>query len=88
MTCAFATCALLSHRRRLVVLQTTAKNRLQSVLHRLNLKPPKGEVFARKQREHLFDAGRYPVRTLVQVANLGLEDLLMEVDAIAHLEAR
>jgi transposase len=41
--------ALLSHRRRLVVLQTTAKNRLQSVLHRLNLKPPKGELFAQKQ---------------------------------------
>jgi len=35
--------ALLSHRRRLVSLQTTAKNRLQSVLHRLNLRPPEGE---------------------------------------------
>jgi transposase len=43
--------ALLSHRRRLVALQTTAKNRLQSVLHRLNLKPPRGDLFARKQRE-------------------------------------
>jgi transposase len=43
--------ALLSHRRRLVSLQTTAKNRLQSVLHRLNLPPPDGELFARKQRE-------------------------------------
>jgi transposase len=42
--------ALLSHRGRLVLLQTTAKNRLQSVLHRLNLKPPKGELFAHKQR--------------------------------------
>jgi transposase len=42
--------ALLSHRRRLVALQTTAKNRLQSVLHRLNLKPPKGDLFAQKQR--------------------------------------
>jgi transposase len=30
--------ALLSHRRRLVSLQTTAKNRLQSVLDRLNLR--------------------------------------------------
>ena len=36
--------ALLSHRRRLVSLQTTAKNRLQSVLHRLNLRPPDGDV--------------------------------------------
>jgi len=43
--------ALLSHRRRLVALQTTAKNRLHSVLHRLNLKPPAGDLFARKQRE-------------------------------------
>jgi transposase len=43
--------ALLSHRRRLVSLQTTAKNRLQSVLHRLNLRPPDGELFAQKQRE-------------------------------------
>jgi transposase len=43
--------ALLSHRRRLVALQTTAKNRLHSVLHRLNLAPPDGDLFARKQRE-------------------------------------
>ena len=43
--------ALLSHRRRLVALQTTAKNRLHSVLQRLNLKPPRGDLFARKQRE-------------------------------------
>jgi transposase len=42
--------ALLSHRRRQVSLQTTAKNRLQSVLHRLNLRPPDGDLFARKQR--------------------------------------
>jgi len=43
--------ALLSHRRRLVSLQTTAKNRLQSVLHRLNLRPPEGDLFAQKQRD-------------------------------------
>jgi transposase len=42
--------ALLSHRRRLVSLQTTAKNRLQSVLHRLNLRAPEGDAFAQKQR--------------------------------------
>ena len=36
-------------------------------------------------REQLFEPGRYPICTLVQVANLGLPDLLMEVDAIAHL---
>ena len=42
--------ALLSHRRRLVSLQTTAKNRLQSVLHRLNLRAPQGDAFAHKHR--------------------------------------
>jgi transposase len=43
--------ALLSHRRRQVSLQTTAKNRLQSVLHRLNLRPPDGDLFAQRQRD-------------------------------------
>ena len=36
-------------------------------------------------RERLFEPGRFPVCTLVQVANLGLPDLLMEVDAVAVL---
>jgi enamine deaminase RidA (YjgF/YER057c/UK114 family) len=36
-------------------------------------------------RERLFERGRFPVCTLVQVANLGLADLLMEVDAVAVL---
>lgn len=43
--------ALISHRRRLVSLQTTAKNRLQSVLHRLNVPAPEGDPFAHKNRE-------------------------------------
>jgi transposase len=34
----------------LVSLQTTAKNRLHSVLHRLNLRAPDGDAFAQKQR--------------------------------------
>ncbi len=42
--------ALLAHRRRLISLQTTAKNRLQSVLHRLNFTAPAGDLFAQKQR--------------------------------------
>ena len=42
--------ALLAHRRRLVSLQTTAKNCLQRVLHRLNLRPADGDAFAHKQR--------------------------------------
>ena len=36
-------------------------------------------------RERFFEPGRFPVCTLVQVANLGLPDLLMEVDAVAVL---
>jgi enamine deaminase RidA (YjgF/YER057c/UK114 family) len=36
-------------------------------------------------REKLFEPGRFPICTLVQVANLGLPDLLMEVDAVAVL---
>ena len=34
-------------------------------------------------REPLFQPGRYPICTLVQVANLGLPELLMEVDIVA-----
>ena len=36
-------------------------------------------------REGLFEPGRFPVCTQVQVANLGLPELLMEVDAVAVL---
>jgi enamine deaminase RidA (YjgF/YER057c/UK114 family) len=36
-------------------------------------------------RERLFDNGRFPICTLVQVANLGLPELLMEIDAVAVL---
>lgn len=38
--------ALISHRRRLVSQQTAAKNRLNSVLHRPNIVPPKGRRFS------------------------------------------
>ena len=37
-------------------------------------------------RERLFEPGRFPVCTLVQVANLGLPDLLMEIDAVAVVD--
>ncbi|MCW2978089.1 MAG: translation initiation inhibitor [Actinomycetia bacterium] len=36
-------------------------------------------------RERLFEPGRFPICTMVQVANLGLPDLLMEIDAVAAL---
>jgi enamine deaminase RidA (YjgF/YER057c/UK114 family) len=34
-------------------------------------------------RQQLFKPGRFPICTQVQVANLGLPDLMMEVDAVA-----
>lgn len=37
--------ALLSHRRRLVKMRTMTRNRLNSVIHRYNLTPPRGELF-------------------------------------------
>jgi len=37
-------------------------------------------------RQKLFKPRRFPICTQVQVANLGLPDLLMEVDAIAVLK--
>ena len=43
--------ALLSNRRRMVSLQTTAKNRLQSVLHRLNLRPPDADLLPERKGE-------------------------------------
>jgi transposase len=37
--------ALLSHRRRLIKMRTMTRNRLNSVIHRYNLIPPRGELF-------------------------------------------
>ncbi len=37
--------ALLAHRRRLVKMRTMTRNRLNSVIHRYNLTPPRGELF-------------------------------------------
>jgi len=39
--------ALIAHRQRLVSQRTAAKNRLQSVLHRRNLLPPRGAAFSK-----------------------------------------
>lgn len=41
---------LFSHRRRLVKVSTLVKNRLQSLLHRHHIVPPKGEVFSQANR--------------------------------------
>jgi len=37
-------------------------------------------------RARYFEQGRWPICTLVQAANLGLPDLLMEIDAIAVVQ--
>jgi len=42
--------SLLAHRRRLVKTQTMLKNRLHSLLHRLQIAQPEGDPFAAKQR--------------------------------------
>jgi transposase len=41
---------LFSHRHRLVKVSTLVKNRLQSLLHRLQLAPPEGEAFSQANR--------------------------------------
>jgi transposase len=43
--------SLISHRRRLVKMQTMIRNRLHSVVHRHNLNPPEGNLFVAAQRE-------------------------------------
>ena len=42
--------SLLAHRRRLVKMQATIRNRIHSMIHRHNLTLPKGEVFSREHR--------------------------------------
>jgi len=42
--------ALLSHRRRLIKMRTMTRNLLNSVIHRYNLTPPRGELFLLKHR--------------------------------------
>ena len=42
--------ALLAHRRRLIKMRTMTRNRLNSVIHRYNLTPPRGELFLPKHR--------------------------------------
>jgi transposase len=42
--------ALISHRQRLLRARTQGRNRLHSLIHRYNLTPPPGDLFAAKQR--------------------------------------
>ena len=47
--------ALLAHRRRLIKMRTMTRNRLNSVIHRYNLTPPRGELFLPKHRAWWFE---------------------------------
>lgn len=38
-----------------------------------------------KVRSELFEKGRYPCASVIQVARLGLDDLLLEVEATAYI---
>jgi len=42
---------LIAHRQRLLRMRTMCRNRLHSLIHRYNLTPPQGELFAAKHRD-------------------------------------
>jgi transposase len=57
--------ALLAHRRRLVKMRTMTRNRLNSVIHRYNLVPPRGELFTTpKYREWWLGLNLSPTEKL------------------------
>jgi len=56
--------ALMAHRRRVVQMGTRARNRLHSVLHRHNLKPPQGKIFAQKHREWWLKLDLSPIQLM------------------------
>jgi transposase len=66
--------ALMSHRRRLICQRTQARNRLHSVLHRHNLTPPEGELFAAAQREWWNQLALEPLEKLLVTQDLQLLD--------------
>jgi len=80
--------ALINHRQRLVQAQTRLKNRLHSVLHRQQVVPPEGEVFALANRPWWLaldlPAGE-KLRTRQDLTQLEqLVPLIAEVDAELH----
>lgn len=82
--------ALVAHRTRLIRQRTQAKNRLRSTLHRYNIVPPTGGLFAPAQRTwwealSLSACERLRVRQDLLMLD-SLEPLLEEVDAeLTHL---
>ncbi len=84
--------ALITHRKRLVHQRTQARNRLQSVLHRHNLVPPAGKLFAPSHRAWWTALALSPSETLRVQQDLALldyvEHLVNEVEAeLARLSA-
>jgi transposase len=84
--------ALVSHRRRLVQMSTRTRNRLHSLIHRHNLEPPKGSLFAPKHRQWWHDLDLSPterLRVSQDLATLGhLNEQLSAVDEeLEHLSA-
>jgi transposase len=71
--------ALVSHRRRLIRQRTQARNRLQSLLHRHNLNPPEGELFAPAQREWWLQLKLQPMEQLLVTQDL------QQLDAVEPL---
>jgi transposase len=77
--------ALVAHRRRLIRQRTQAKNRLRSALHRYNIVPPTGGLFAPAQRAwwdtlSLSASEKLRIRHDLCVLD-NLEPLIEEVDA-------
>ncbi len=68
--------ALVAHRRRLVCQRTQARNRLHSVLHRHNLTPPEGELFAASRRAWWKQLPLEPLEHLLVEQDLQLLDSL------------
>lgn len=64
--------ALVSHRQRLIRQRTQARNRLHSVLHRHNLTPPDGELFAPAHRAWWMQLALQPLEKLLVSQDLQL----------------
>jgi transposase len=71
--------ALVSHRRRLIRQRTQTRNRLHSLLHRHNLTPPDGELFAPAQRNWWRQLNLKPMEQLLVTQDL------QQLDAVAPL---
>jgi transposase len=83
--------ALVSHRRRLIQQRTQARNRLHSVLHRHNLLPPEGALFAAAQRAWWSQLPLEPLEQLLVAQDLQLldsvEPLIAQVEQQVCLES-